>query len=64
MNQDNCCSICRSQFGVCLTGYRCDHHAAARRSEDADDRARQTVRRPTEDQAIYNVMRSNRRRND
>ena len=58
---DVCCTICRSQFGVCLTGYRCDHHVAARIEEDADDRARKLYANPTQDQAIANVMRAQRK---
>lgn len=55
---DVCCSICRSQFGVCLTGYRCEHHVTARIEEDANDRARKLYANPTQDQAIANVMRA------
>lgn len=58
---DACCHVCRSQFGVCLTGYRCDHHVTARITEDADDRARQLYRNPTQDEAIANVMREQRK---
>jgi hypothetical protein len=57
---DTCCHLCRGAYGICLTGYRCDHHVRARITEDADDKARRTVRRPTEDQAIANVMRERR----
>jgi len=59
---DTCCHVCRSQFGVCLTGYRCEHHISARITEDADDRARRLYNNPTQDQAIENVMREKRRR--
>lgn len=59
---DSCCHVCRSQFGVCLTGYRCEHHISARITEDADDRARRLYNNPTQDQAIENVMREKRRR--
>lgn len=57
---DICCYTCRSQFGICLTGYRCDHHVAARITEDADDHARRLYRNPTQDEAIANVMRDRR----
>lgn len=59
---DVCCFACKGAFGICLTGYRCGHHIDARITEEADDRGRRTVRRPTEDQAIANVMREKRRR--
>ena len=58
---DTCCHVCRSQFGVCLTGYRCEHHISARITADADDRARRLYNNPTQDQAIENVMREKRR---
>jgi hypothetical protein len=58
---DSCCHVCRSQFGVCLTGYRCEHHISARITEAADDRARRLYNNPTQDQAIENVMREKRR---
>lgn len=61
MTPDACCYVCRSATGVCLTRWKCEHHLEARRNEDADDRARQTIRRPTEDQAIANVMREQRK---
>ncbi|MFS0715497.1 hypothetical protein ABC337_04875 [Arthrobacter sp. 1P04PC] len=57
---DRCCHVCRGAFGVCLTGYRCDHHIITRQTEDADDNARRTYRNPTQDEAIRNVMREQR----
>lgn len=57
---DHCCWACRSQFGCVNTN--CQHHLETRRTQDANDRARNTIRRPTEDQAIWNVMHENRRR--
>jgi hypothetical protein len=42
--------------------HRCEHHVIARRTEDADEYARRTVRRPTEDQAIANIIRERRGR--
>lgn len=61
MTSDICCYTCRSQFGVCLTGYRCEHHVAARIRDDANDRARRLYRNPTQDEAIANVMRETRK---
>lgn len=58
---DVCCHLCKGAYGICLTGYTCWHHVEVRRTEDADDKARRTVRRPTEDQAIANVMRETRK---
>jgi hypothetical protein len=58
---DSCCFACKSAFGICLTGYRCDHHVEARRTEDADDHARRLYRNPTQDEAIANVMREQRK---
>jgi hypothetical protein len=55
---DNCCWMCKSNYGVCLTAYGCDHHKLAQAQDEADARARRTVRDPTADQAIRNVMRS------
>jgi hypothetical protein len=53
---DRCCFTCKGAYGICLTGYRCEHHVAARRTEDADDYARRLYRNPTQDEAIRNVM--------
>lgn len=57
---DNCCYLCRGAFGVCLTGYRCEHHITARRTEDADDHARRLYRNPTQDEALANIERERR----
>lgn len=62
MKQDNCCFLCRGAHGICLTRGTCDHHIKTRGQDEADDRARRTIRRPTEDKAIANVMRSTRRK--
>lgn len=62
MNADNCCFLCRGAHGICLTRGTCDHHVKARQQDEADDRARRTIRRPTEDKAIANVMRASRRK--
>lgn len=61
MKQDLCCWACKSTHGICRNAH-CDHHLRAREQDEADDRARRTVRRPTEDKAIANVMRSTRRK--
>lgn len=58
--EDPCCGICKSNMGICLSKGKCEHHVEARKRQDANDRARQTVRRPTEDQAITNIMRATR----
>ena len=62
MSADNCCFLCRGAHGICLTRGTCDHHVKARQQDEADDRARRTVRRPTEDKAIANVMRASRQK--
>ena len=59
MNRDVCCFLCRSQFG-CMNS-KCEHHVIARRTDDADDNARRLYRNPTQDQAIANVMREQRK---
>jgi len=55
----SCCWLCRGPHGLCLN-HRCEHHVAADKQDEANERARRTVRRPTEDQAIHNVMRAQR----
>lgn len=35
MNEDNCCYVCKSPHGVCLTNHTCDHHVAARLREES-----------------------------
>lgn len=52
MMQDPCCGACESKTGVCLTLHRCYHHKQAQKQLSADDRARETYRNPTADQAI------------
>lgn len=59
---DNCCALCKGPHGICLSRHSCQHHKEAQAQDDANHRARQTVRRPTEDQAIANVMRDRRER--
>jgi hypothetical protein len=58
---DHCCSICKGAYGICLTGYRCEHHVTARRTEDADDHARRLYRNPTQDEALANIDRERRK---
>lgn len=62
MNSDNCCFLCKGAHGICLARGTCEHHIKARQQDEANDRARRTIRRPTEDKAIANVMRSDRRK--
>lgn len=56
-----CCWACKGPLGLCLN-HLCEHHVAAEKQDEANERARQTVRRPTEEQAINNVMRAQRAR--
>ena len=60
MSQDVCCWACKTPYGCGRP--TCEHHREFAKQDDADDRARRTVRRPTEDKAIANVMRSSRRK--
>lgn len=62
MKLDACCFLCRGAHGICLTRRTCDHHVQARAQDEADDRARRTIRRPTEDKALNNVMREQKRK--
>jgi hypothetical protein len=59
---DRCCFICKHPSGICLTRHTCDHHKDTRKRQDADDKARSTVRRPTEDAAIRNITRDEKRK--
>lgn len=59
MNDNPCCWACRTPYGCGRP--ECEHHIKARQQQDADDRARRVIRRPTEDKAIANVMREKRR---
>lgn len=61
MSSDACCWLCKTPSGVCSTGRACDHHKDARKRDDADDKARQTVRDPTGNTAVNNVMRAQRK---
>jgi hypothetical protein len=62
MIRDNCCGLCRSATGVCLTRLQCDHHKKARRLQDAEDNRQPGYRDPTARTAVNNVMRSQRTR--
>lgn len=57
---DNCCFACRGSHGICLSRGTCDHHVKARAQDDANHRARRTIRDPTGDAAVAAVMRSTR----
>lgn len=59
MTPDPCCYLCRTPYGCALR--HCEHHKIAQAQDDANHKARQTVRRPTEDKAIANVMRERKR---
>lgn len=56
---DNCCFLCRSPHGVCLTKYTCEHHVTARLEEE---RAVIVYRDPTGERAVGNVMREQKKR--
>lgn len=53
---DPCCALCKGPHDICLSRHSCQHHKIAQAQDDANHQARQTVRRPTEDQAIRNIM--------
>lgn len=55
---DNCCFLCRGPHGICLSRGTCEHHVKSRAQDDANHRARKTVRDPTGDAAVRNIMRS------
>lgn len=57
---DPCCALCKGPHGICLSRHACEHHKAAQAQDDANHRARQTVRDPTGETAIRNIM-SNRK---
>lgn len=57
MTPDPCCVLCRHPSGICLARHACDHHKQAQKQDDANHRARQLYRNPTQDQAIDNVTR-------
>lgn len=60
MKQDVCCWACRTPFGCGMPS--CEHHQEYAAQEEADAKARRVVRRPTEDKAIANIMREQRRK--
>ncbi|AYR01580.1 hypothetical protein PP639_gp080 [Arthrobacter phage Seahorse] len=55
---DPCCFLCKGAHGICLTRGQCEHHKVAQAQDEADARARRTVRDPTANEAIRNVMRN------
>ena len=58
VHDDPCCFVCKGVHGICLTRGACEHHVAARRRQDADDRARRLYRDPTGDAAVARAMRA------
>lgn len=62
MTPDVCCVLCKGAHGICLSRYQCDHHKQAQKQDDANHRARQLYRNPTQDQALNNVMRARKDR--
>lgn len=61
MNLDACCALCKGPHGICLSKYACQHHKEAQAQDDANHKARRTVRDPTGDAAVSNAMRSQRK---
>lgn len=57
---DPCCPACKHPLGICRDK-TCLHHIENRIIEDRKDSGRGTIRRPTEDQAIRNVERAQRK---
>lgn len=55
---DPCCFFCKGAHGICISRGQCEHHKVAQAQDEADARARRTVRDPTANEAIRNVMRS------
>jgi hypothetical protein len=55
---DPCCFICKGAHGICLSRGQCEHHKLSQAQDEADARARRTVRDPTANEAIRNIMRS------
>jgi len=58
--RDNCCALCRGPHGICLSRHACQHHKDAQAQDDANHRATRTVRDPTGEAAVRNIMRSAR----
>lgn len=54
---DACCWACRGALGICLN-HRCNHHIQADIQDEADAKSRRTIRDPTAERAIGNVMRA------
>jgi len=59
---DPCCFICRGPHDICLSRGTCGHHVKARAQDDANHKARQTVRDPTGETAVRNIMRTRNRK--
>ncbi len=60
MSYDACCPSCKGAYGICRDK-TCLHHIENGIIEDRKDSGRGSIRRPTEDQAIRNIMRERRR---
>lgn len=57
---DPCCALCKGPHGICLSKHACHQHKVAQKQDDANHRARRTVRDPTGDAAVASLMRANR----
>jgi hypothetical protein len=62
MSPDPCCALCRHSTGVCLSRHSCHHHKEAQAQDDANHKARRTIRDPTGDTAVANAMRNRKER--
>lgn len=62
MTSDPCCALCKSAMGICLSRHSCAHHLEAQAQDDANHRARRTIRDPTGDEAIRNITRERKGR--
>ena len=58
---DPCCILCSHVTGICRSRYACQHHKDAQKQDDANHRARLTVRDPTGNAAVGNIMRERRK---
>ena len=59
---DPCCALCRHMTGICLSRGSCEHHKIAQAQDEANHQTRKTYNNPTQDKAIANVMRKQRRK--
>lgn len=59
---DPCCTLCKGPHGICLSRHTCQHHKIADAQDEANHRARRTIRDPTANQAIANAMKDKRTR--